>query len=452
MIQQVIFILLAAITIFLAYKQYSKIIRNIRLGKDEEISGQAGKRWQNVALIAFGQKKMFKRWIPAVFHFFIYAAFLFTQIELIEIFLDGAFGFHRFFADKIGGLYNVLINFIELLSLGAFVATIIFLARRNLLKLPRFTMPEMIGWPFKDANIILIGELVLLVGIFSMNGADVLLQQLDPQNFKDTGHLLVSSSLGPALFGGLSEGALHFVERGGWWLHIIAVFAFLNYLPHSKHLHILLAFPNVYYDRLQSRGEMNNMPEIMEEVKSMMGLTEGEPEMSDEIPEFGVRDVTDLSWKNILEAYTCTECGRCSSVCPANLTGKKLSPRKIMMDIRDRADEIGSKMDSGNDKYKKDKSQPLTSANFDDGLSLFDRISKEEIYACTSCNACVEACPVMINPLEPILEMRRYDILTMSQGPSDWLPMFNSIENGGSVWQMPDARDKWAVEFNNEQA
>lgn len=453
MIQQIIFILIAAVTFFFAYKQYSKIVRNIRLGKSEDISGNMGERIKNVALIAFGQKKMFKRWIPAVMHLFIYVAFLFTQIELIEILIDGAFGVHRFFADKLGGLYNVIINSIELLSVGAFIATIVFLARRNLLKIPRFTMAEMKGWPFKDANLILIGELLLLIGIFSMNGSDVLLQQTDPEYFKDTGNLLVSSHLGPALFGGFSESSLHMVERFGWWLHIIVVFGFINYLPHSKHLHIFFAFPNVYFDKLQPRGEMSNMPEIMNEVKSMMGLTEGgEEEMSEEIPEFGSKDVFDLSWKNILEAFTCTECGRCSSVCPANVTGKKLSPRKIMMDIRDRADTIGKNLDSGSEEFKKDQSKPLTPDNYDDGKSLFDLISKEEIYACTSCNACVEACPVLINPLEPILEMRRYDILTMSEGPSDWLPMFNSIENGGAVWQMPDARDQWATELNSENA
>lgn len=451
--QQIIFIGITILTIALAYGPYRRIVRNIRLGKAEKIAGNAGQRWKNVLLVAFGQKKMFKRWIPAVLHLFIYVAFLFTQVELIEILLDGAFGVHRFFAGKIGILYNVIINFIEFLSLGAFVATIVFLARRNLLRLPRFTMPEMKGWPFKDGNLILIGELLLLIGIFSMNGADVLLQRADPEHFKNTGGLLVSSNLGPLLFGGLSENALHIVERFGWWLHILVVFAFLNYLPHSKHLHIFFAFPNVYFDKLKPRGEMSNMPEIMNEVKSMMGLVpEGEnSDITEEIPEFGAKDVFDLSWKNILEAYTCTECGRCTSVCPANITGKKLSPRKIMMDIRDRAEEIGRNIDSKKEEFKKDQQLPLDANNYDDGKSLFDKINKEEIYACTACNACVEACPVLIDPLEPILEMRRYEILTMSAGPSDWLPMFNSIENGGSVWQMPEARGQWVGEFNEEQ-
>ena len=450
-ISQILFILLSAIVFFIAYRQFSKVYRNIRLGKDEDISGDSGWRLKNVLLVAFGQKKMFKRFIPAILHLFIYVAFLMTQIELIEIFIDGFGGVHRFFADKLGVLYTVIIGFIEILSLLAFVSTIIFLWRRNILKVPRFIKPEMNGWPKLDGNLILYGEILLLIGIFSMNGADVLLQKLDPAHFPDTGTLPVSSWLGPALFGGLSEGALHVVERFGWWLHIMVVFGFILYLPFSKHLHIFLAFPNVYFSKKQSRGEMNNMPAIMNEVKSMMGLIEESDagDMSEDIPEFGSRDVMDLSWKNILESYTCTECGRCTSVCPANLTGKKLSPRKIMMDIRDRAEEVGKKIESGNKEYinAEKGGEVLTKANFDDGLSLFDKITQEELFACTSCNACVEACPVMINPLEPILEMRRYEILTNSAGPSDWLPMFNSMESGGAVWQLPDARDAWTADI-----
>jgi heterodisulfide reductase subunit C len=369
-------------------------------------------------------------------------------VELLEIFIDGIFGVHRFFADKIGSLYTVIIGFIEILSLLAFVATVIFLWRRNILKVPRFVKPEMKGWPTLDGNLILIGEIFLLIGIFSMNGADVLLQKIDPVHFPNTGTLPVSSWLGPLLFGGFSEGALHLVERFGWWLHILVVFSFITYLPFSKHLHIFFAFPNVYFAKNQPRGEMNNMPAIMDEVKSMMGIeTETKEDPDQEIPEFGANDITNLSWKNILEAYSCTECGRCTSVCPANVTGKKLSPRKIMMDIRDRADEVGKKIRSGDAEWiseeKRSQGAILTKDNFSDGRSLFDHISMEEIYACTSCNACVEACPILINPLEPILEMRRYDILNNSGGPSEWLPMFNSVENGGSVWQIPDERQAW---------
>ncbi len=427
-----------------------KIRRNIFLGKEEEISGNEGERWKNVILIAFGQKKMFKRWIPALLHFCIYAAFVITQIELLEIFIDGFFGVHRFFADKLGGLYTFIISFIEILSVLAFIATIAFLARRNLLKIPRFHKSEMTWWPKLDANLILLGELALLLGIFSMNGADTVLQSVNPEDYHETGFFAISGWLGPLLFGGLPEGILVIIERFGWWLHILTVLAFLNYLPSSKHLHILFAFPNTWFAKLSPKGEMQNMPEVMNEVKSMMGLTEdtGELPMEEDLPEFGANDVFGLSWKNIMDAYTCTECGRCTSVCPANLTGKKLSPRKVMMDIRDRAEEIGNNLDTEHPKFineaERATAKALTKDNYDDGKSLFDYISREELHACTTCNACVEACPVLINPLEPILKMRRYEILTESAGPSDWLPMFTSIENSGSVWQIPDERVKWA--------
>ncbi|MCB0631241.1 MAG: (Fe-S)-binding protein, partial [Lewinella sp.] len=383
MMQQIIFLLVSALALGYAVWQFRKVHRNVMLGQDEAISGDTGQRWQNVLLIAFGQKKMFKRWIPALFHFFIYAAFVITQIELIEIFIDGIFGIHRFFAPALGGFYTFVISFIEVLSLLAFVATIIFLWRRNALRLPRFHKPEMKGWPLLDGNLILIFELSLLIGIFSMNGADTVLQARGAAHFVDTGSFAVSSWLGPALFGGLSDGTLMVIERFGWWLHILMVFVFLNYLPKSKHLHILLAFPNTYFARLQSRGEMDNMPEIMNEVKSMMGLGEGgEADMGaeEELPEFGANDVFGLSWRDVLGAYTCTECGRCTSVCPANITGKKLSPRKIMMDIRDRAEEIGRGLDSGNKEWAKDDTQPLSKDNYDDGKSLFDYISREEIH------------------------------------------------------------------------
>jgi len=356
MLQPILFIIISLIAFGFATKQFLKIRRNVLLGKDVEMTGNTGERWKNVFLIAFGQQKMFKRWIPAVMHLFIYVAFLFTQIELIEILIDGVFGVHRFFADKIGVLYPIIISTIEILSVGAFIGTVVFLARRNLLKVPRFHMDEMTGFPKFDGNMILFLEIILLIGVFSMNGADVVLQGIDPEHYPDTGTLAVSSYLGPALFGGLEPSTLVGIERFGWWLHILTVYAFLNYLPISKHLHIMLAFPNTYYAKLSPKGEMENMPEIMTEVKSMMGLIEADPDAPmDDLPEFGANDVTTLDWKNILDAYTCTECGRCTSMCPANITGKKLSPRKVMMDVRDRATEVGKKLDSGDLQYVKEE-------------------------------------------------------------------------------------------------
>jgi ferredoxin len=448
MVQQLLFILVSAAAIGVAGRAFMRLRRNILLGQEETIAGQAGERWSNVLLVAFGQQKMFKRWLPAVLHLFIYVAFLLTQVELIEIFIDGIFGQHRFFAPLLGGFYTFVISFIEVLSLLAFIATIAFLARRNLLKIPRFRKPEMKGWPSLDANLILLFEIVLIIGIFSMNGADVLLQQIDPAHYPATGTLAMSSWVGPALFGGLEHGSLVVLERFGWWLHFAMVLVFLNYLPYSKHLHIFLAFPNTYYAKLNSRGEMENMPAIMNEVKSMMGLSpEGDnADMSGDLPEFGANDIFSLSWKNLMDAYSCTECGRCTAACPANITGKKLSPRKILMDIRDRAEEVGKNLDSGKEEFKKDAAQPLSAQNYQDGKSLFDYISREEIHACTTCNACVEACPVLINPLEPILKLRRYEILTEAAGPSDWTALFNSIENSNSAWAMSVERDAWARE------
>ncbi len=445
MIQIILFSLITITVFFIAGKKFWRIRRNILLGKEKDLSGDFGQRFKNMTLVAFGQKKMFKRFIPAILHLFIYVAFLFTTIELIEILIDGFTGQHRFFANMLGSFYTFLISFIEGLSVLAFIATIIFLSRRNLLKLPRFTKAEMLGWPTKDGNLILLFEIILLVAIFTMNGADTVLQSRDTPHYPDTGFLLVSSWLGPMLFDNVNTGSLIIIERIGWWAHLLMVFGFMLYLPFSKHLHIFLAFPNVFYASLTSRGEMENMESIMNEVKSMMGLTEdtGSEAPMDDLPSFGAKDIFDLSWKNLMDAYTCTECGRCTSVCPANQTGKKLSPRKIMMDVRDRVEEVATALDVQNDECKIDKEKALTKDNFDDGKSLFDLISREEIHACTTCNACVEACPVMIDPLEIILDLRRYEILTESAGPADWMPMFNSVENNGAVWQLPNSRAEW---------
>ncbi len=463
MIQSIVFLIVLGIASWIAGKKFLAIRRNILLGKDEPDVVDNGLRWKNVFLIAFGQKKMFKRWIPAVLHGFIYVAFLFTQIELIEIVIDGIFNQHRFFRPMLGGMYTFLISTIEVLSLGAFIATLIFLARRNLLKIPRFHKSEMNGFPKLDGNIILYLEIVLVICVFMMNGADEVLfnRSLTHANgvegMAGSFNFAITEHLGPMLFGGMSDGTLAVVERIGWWGHIMVVLAFLNYLPISKHLHIMFAFPNVYHAKLASRGQMQNMPAIMNEVKSMMdpdAAFADDGGADEELPDFGSKDVFDIGWRDVLGAYSCTECGRCTSVCPANLTGKKLSPRKIMMDIRDRAEEVGRNLDSGNVELiaedKRADEKVLTADNYDDGKSLFDYITKEELHACTTCNACVEACPILINPLEPILKLRRYEILTESAGPSEWLPMFTSIENSGSIWAVPDARDKWTQLIEKE--
>ncbi len=445
-IQQIVFIIILGIVAFVSYKYYSKIIRAINLGKEKEISGDVGLRIKNVVLIAFGQKKMFKRPIAALLHLCVYIAFLITQIELIEILVDGILGYHRIFAAYLGGVYTFIISFIEFLSVAAFIATVAFLWRRNLLRLPRFHKAEMKKWPKMDANIILIAEIVLIIGIFSMNSADMALQSLGQPGYPATGNFYFSSFLQPLLINNFSAETLVFIERFGWWLHILVVFGFLLYLPFSKHLHIMLAFPNTYFANLNRKGKMKNIPEVTKEIKLMLGQSvDDSGEESDVIPEFGSKDVMDLTWKNVLDAYTCTECGRCTAVCPANITGKKLSPRKIVMDVRDRAEEIEMNISKNNLEFIDSSigGETLTKANYNDGKSLFDYISKEELHACTSCMACIEACPVLIDPLDVILQMRRYEILTESSGPSEWVPMFTAIENNGAVWQMSESREAW---------
>lgn len=427
------FILLSSLGFGLAFRNFKRIYEIIQLGKDEAAIADKATRWRNVVLIALGQKKMFKLTIPAFLHLFIYVAFLITQIELVEILVDGLFNTHRAFSPFLGGFYDFTISFLEILSLLAFVATVAFLWRRNVLKVKRFQSAELKAWPFRDGNIILMGEILLLIGVFTMNGAEQTLAVT--YGINELAHsFAVSTYLMPGLLGGFSESTLHVLERSGWWLHYLVVLGFLNYLPISKHLHIFLAFIHTYFARLKPLGEMDNIPVITNEVKSMLGLpTEQTSENTGTSTEFGVKDIFQLPKRVLLSAYSCTECGRCTSVCPANITGKKLSPRKIIMDIRDRCEEVSSNINKGVQSKEK----------YNDDKSLFSYISSEELHACTACNACVEACPVLINPLEPILEMRRFEILSESKGPAAWTAMFTSLENNGSVWAMSDSRAKW---------
>lgn len=430
-IDNLLFAITLALGIGFFAKNVKKLIRNINLGQKVNRSDNASERWKNMAMIALGQKKMFARPISAILHFALYLAFIITQIELLEIIIDGVFGTHRFFKPSLGGFYTFLISFIEILSLLALVATIVFLLRRNLLKLPRFNKAEMLGWPTKDANLILIMEIVLVTCIFTMNGTDEVLYSLGKSHFEGTGsfHFAISQHLGPAIFGGMSESTLHILERVGWWGHFLMVIAFLNYLYYSKHLHILLAFPNTYFADLNAQGKFDNLESVTKEVKIMMDPN-ADPYATQPVDEsavptkFGASDVQDLNWVQLLNAYTCTECGRCTSSCPANQTGKKLSPRKIMMDTRDRMEEVGRNIDS------------IKGVFIPDNKSLLnDYITPEELWACTSCNACVEECPVNISPLSIIMDMRRYLVMEQSAAPQSLNAMMTNIENNGAPWQ-----------------
>lgn len=442
-ISQILFLILLVWVFKEAVKRYGKVIRNIRLGRnDEPINNKGGLR--RMVLVAFGQQKMFKRPLPAVLHLFIYVAFVITQFDLLEQIIDGITGSHRILSHFLGGFYPFMISFIELLSVLAFIATIAFLSRRNLLRIPRFTSKDLAGWARTDANLILIGEILLITGIFCLNGADKALETKFPNEYPSTGFFLITSWLGPLLFGGMPEFFLHVIGGFGWWLHVLVVFGFILYLPTSKHLHILLAFPNTYLSSDNPRGRMINIESIEAEVKNMMETPMNHPP-KETLADFGVHDIFQLTQKNLLDAYSCTECGRCTAVCPANLTGKKLSPRKIMMNVRDRMEEVGRKLDDPD--FHSIEGEIDNKIQFNDGRDLFSYIQKEEIRACTTCNACVEACPVLINPLEIILQLRRYEILTQSSGPTDWVPMYTALENNGSPWQMSTERDAWTNEL-----
>lgn len=429
-VEIVAFIAALSSAFYLFSKSAGRIKRNIQLGRDINRSDRSSERWSYMVKVALGQSKMVVRPVAGFFHILIYVGFVLINIEVLEIFLDGLLGTHRLFAGFLGAFYTFAIGFFEILALGVILACIIFLIRRNILKLDRFHKEEMKGWPTKDANLILYIELVLMFALLLMNATEA--------NFSDPGAapFLVSGLIAP-IFSGMSESALHIMERSFWWLHLLGILAFLNYLPYSKHFHIILSFPNVWYSKLQPKGEMGNMASVKSEVEKMMDPNidpyatpseeVGEPER------FGAKDVMDLHRVQLMNAYTCTECGRCTSVCPANQTGKKLSPRKIMMDVRDRLEDVGQVIDS--------KGEWI-----DDGKSLLDdHISREELWACTSCNACVEACPVAIDPLSIILDMRRYLVMEESAAPQELNLMMTNVENNGAPWQFAQAdRLNWA--------
>jgi ferredoxin len=431
-IPQILFILLSGVAIFLFSKKAKEIFRNINLGKNDLSNDNSGQRWKNVLLLAFGQKKMFRNPLVAVLHFFVYAGFIIINIEVLEIVLDGILGKHRLFAEPLGGLYSFLINSFEILALTVLIACVIFLIRRNIIKLNRFISKDLNGWPRSDANYILVTEIVLMTLFLTMNSADRALQIQGHEHYLQTGDFVISGMFAESL-SSLSSSTLVTIERFCWWLHIIGIFAFLNYLPYSKHLHIILAFPNAYFARLAPMGKMNNMPAVQNEVLYAM---QPEQAPTDAAPpsRFGAKDVFDLGRKNLLDAYSCTECGRCSAACPATQTGKLLSPRKIMMDTRDRMEDVGKNINA-NGEFK------------DDGRNLLSHITIEELRACTSCNACVQECPVSISPLEIIFELRRSLVMEDSNAPQEWNAMFSNVENNFAPWKFsPDERDKWVQE------
>jgi heterodisulfide reductase subunit C len=430
MVSQIIFIAITIAAIALFSYNLRKIIRNIKIGKAVDRTDQPQKRMMTVLKVAFGQTKMFFRPIPAALHFVVYAGFIIINLEVMEIMIDGIFGTHRIFGG-LGGLYNGLIGSFELLAFGVWFACIIFLIRRNIIKLKRFSGVEMTNWPKSDANYILFVEILLMSAFLLMNAADAKLQAMGSSHYIVAGGFPVSQYLTGLLPD--SESTLIAIERGCWWFHIIGIFAFLNYLPYSKHFHIILAFPNTYFSNLEPKGEFTNMKSVTNEVKAML-----DPSFTPEEAEagrFGAKDVNDLTWVNLMNAYTCTECGRCTDVCPANITGKLLSPRKIMMDTRDRMEEVGKNIDK-------------TGNGFDDGKSLIDTyITREEIWACTSCNACTQACPINIDPLAIITDLRRYAVMEESQSPSSIAAMLGNIENNGAPWKYsPADRLNWAKE------
>lgn len=436
-LSQLIFLIITISALVLFALKVKKIRRNIFLGKDVKFSGTKKERWTTLFKVAIGQSKMTKKPISGALHIIVYVGFVLINVEVIEIIVDGAFGTHRFLSGILGNFYNFMIGSFEILALGVLLACEVFLVRRNVLKIKRFFGKEMTAWPKSDANIILIVEVFLMSAFLLMNAADFQLQQMGAAHYVEAGAFPVSSFLLP-LLQGLSVDGLILVERFCWWFHIVGILAFLNYLPYSKHFHIMLAFPNVFYSKLTAKGKLTNLAEVTEQVKLMMDPSVdpyAAPAEGAAVPStFGAKDITDLPWTSLMQSYTCTECGRCTDECPANQTGKVLSPRKIMMDVRDRAEELGAYKDKNG-------------ADAHDNIDLLSYITKEELWACTSCNACTEACPVNIDPLAVIVDLRRYLVMEQSAAPQELNLMFGNIENNGAPWQFPMSdRFNWAEE------
>lgn len=439
-IDNVLFLLLLIAGFGLFFKSLKEIYRNIKLGREINRSDFPSERWKTMATVALGQSKMKKRPIAAILHLFVYVGFIIINIELIEIIVDGIFGTHRFLASIFGDtFYGIFTAILEVLAALVVIAVVAFFIRRNGLKIPRLSSIDLKGWPKYDANWILVIEFTLMMAFFKMNAADWLLQQKGV--IAAHGNFPISSTLIAPIYDslGFSEGFLHFIEKGSWWFHFVGILFFMNYLYYSKHLHIIFAFPNTWYANLEKKGKFNNLDSVTKEIKLMMDPNAdpyaAQPESAEPPAKFGAEDVFDLNQVQLLNAYSCTECGRCTAVCPANITGKKLSPRKIMMCTRDRIEEVGKNINKNG-------------TFVEDGKKLLnDYISKEELWACTSCNACVEACPVLIDPLSIIIEMRRFLVMEQSAAPQELNMMMTNVENNAAPWQYNQAdRLNWANE------
>jgi heterodisulfide reductase subunit C len=433
-LQNILFILVFIAATALFTFNAKKIIRNIHLGRKLNRTDRKAERWKLMARVALGQSKMVVKPVAGFLHILVYVGFVIINLEVLEIILDGILGTHRLFAPFLGGFYDFLIASFEILALGVLVAVVLFYIRRNIIYIKRFRQNELNGWPRSDANLILLIEVLLMSAFLTMNAADQLLQNRGVEHYIQAGSFPVSSLI-TGLFSSWSDASLIAYERFTWWFHILGILAFLNYLPYSKHFHIILAFPNVWYSNLDKKGRLTNMAAVTNEVNLMMDPSAVPIEIEGPV-KFGAKDIQDLTWKNLLDAYTCTECGRCTSECPANQTGKLLSPRAIMMKTRDRMEEVGKNIDANKGEFK------------DDGKSLLhDYISPEELWACTTCNACVEACPVNIDPLSIIVDLRRQLVMEESAPPASLSAMFTNVENNGAPWQFsPADRLNWKDE------